>query len=112
MAVITDEFMRERLQKAKEYCVVILKAGPRKNEPGVEKLIWEHGRRNFALRELGKLSIVCPIRDESDVSGLGIFNVSVDEVRKIMDEDPAVKEGIFVYEVHPCRSFPGDSLAK
>jgi hypothetical protein len=27
-----------------------------------------------------------------------------------MDEDPAVKAGVFVYEVHPCRSFPGDSL--
>jgi len=27
-----------------------------------------------------------------------------------MDEDPAVKEGIFTYELHPCRSFPGDCL--
>ena len=27
-----------------------------------------------------------------------------------MDQDPAVKEGIFVYEAHPCRSFPGDCL--
>ena len=27
-----------------------------------------------------------------------------------MDQDPAVREGIFVYEAHPCRSFPGDCL--
>ena len=27
-----------------------------------------------------------------------------------MDQDPVVKEGIFVYEAHPCRSFPGDCL--
>jgi hypothetical protein len=27
-----------------------------------------------------------------------------------MDEDPGVKAGIFVYEVHACRGFPGDCL--
>ena len=27
-----------------------------------------------------------------------------------MDQDPAVKEGVLVYEAHPCRSFPGDCL--
>lgn len=27
-----------------------------------------------------------------------------------MDQDPAVKEGIFVYKAHPCRSFSGDCL--
>jgi hypothetical protein len=27
-----------------------------------------------------------------------------------MDEDPAVKEGIFAYELHASRSFPGDML--
>lgn len=54
--------------------------------------------------------IVCPVFDESNVSGVGIFNAEIDEVKSIMDEDPAVKEGIFVYEIHACRSFPGDSL--
>lgn len=27
-----------------------------------------------------------------------------------MDDDPAVKAGIFIYETHPCFSFPGDKL--
>ena len=27
-----------------------------------------------------------------------------------MDQDPAVKEGIFLYEAHSCRSFIGDCL--
>lgn len=27
-----------------------------------------------------------------------------------MDDDPAVLAGIFTYEIHPVRSFPGDSL--
>jgi hypothetical protein len=28
----------------------------------------------------------------------------------IMDGDPGVQAGIFTYEVHPVRSFPGDAL--
>ncbi len=77
---------------------------------GVESIIWEHGRRNFALRADGVLPIVCPVSDGSDVSGIGIFNASVEETKKIMDEDPGVQAGVFVYELHPCRSFPGSSL--
>ena len=110
MTEITDEFMRQMISRTRNYCVVILKAGPDRNKPGVEKIIWEHGRRNFALRAEGLLSIVCPVFDESNVSGVGIFNAEIDEVKSIMDEDPAVKEGVFVYEIHACRSFPGDSL--
>ena len=77
---------------------------------GVEKIIWEHGRRNFELRANGVLSIVCPVSDGSDVSGIGIFNAPVEEVKKIMDVDPGVQAGVFVYEIHACRSFHGDSL--
>lgn len=110
MTTITDEFMRQMLSRTRNYCIVILKAGPKKNEDGVEKIIWEHGRRNFELRADGVLPIVCPISDGSDVSGLGIFNAPVEEVKKIMDEDPGVQAGVFVYEIHACRSFPGACL--
>ncbi len=58
----------------------------------------------------GLLSIVCPVSDGSEVAGIGIFNTSVEEVKTIMDEDPGVKAGMFVYEIHLCRGFPGDSL--
>ena len=109
---ITDEVMRQRISATRNYCIVILKAGPKKNEEGAEKIIWEHGRRNFALRAEGVLSIVCPISDGSNVSGIGIFNAPVEEVTKIMDEDPAVQAGVLIYETHPCRAFPGDSLPK
>lgn len=110
MTTITDEYMRQMLTTSKSYCVVILKAGPRMNEPGVEKIKWEHGRRNFALRADGVLAIVCPVADGSGVTGIGIFNTSLEEVKKIMDDDPGVKAEVFVYEAHECRSFPGDSL--
>ena len=110
MTTITDEYMKQMLPKAKQYVICILKAGQKRNQPGVEKIIWEHGRRNFQLRADGILSIVCPVVDESDIRGVGIFNADIDEVKKIMDEDPGVKIGCFIYELHSCRSFPGDSL--
>jgi hypothetical protein len=110
MTTITDEFMHQMISKTRDYCLVILKADPNRNLPGVEKIIWEHVRRNFALRADGQLSIVCPVSDGSEVSGIGIFNAGFDEVKAIMEEDPGVKEGVFAYEVHPCRSFPGDCL--
>ena len=110
MTEITDEFMRQMISRTKDYCIVILKAGPNRNKPGVEKIIWEHARRNFKLRADGLLSIVCPVTDGSSVSGIGIFNANLEEVKPKMDEDPGVKEGVFVYEIHACRSFPGDCL--
>lgn len=110
MTTITDEYMYEMLPRTKEYCIVLLKPGSKSDQPGVEKIIWEHGRRNFSLRADGLLSVVCPVTVEGALSGLGIFNASIDETKKIMDDDPAVIAGIFLYEIYPCRGFPGDSL--
>jgi hypothetical protein len=110
MATITDDQMRALLPTTKTYTALILKAGPNRHMEGVEAIIWEHGRRNFSLRADGLLSIVCPVSDGSEVSGVGIFNLGPEETSKIMDEDPGVKAGVFVYELHPCRSFPGDAL--
>jgi hypothetical protein len=102
--------MRSMLTTTRPYAVVILRAGPNYRDEGADKLIWEHGRRNFMLRAEGKLAIVCPVMDDSDVRGIGIFDGDVDNVRSIMDGDPGVQAGIFTFEIHPARSFPGDSL--
>ncbi len=107
---ITDDYMRQMIPTAKTYSLVLLKAGPSRHEPGADKIIWEHGRRNFALRADGVLSIVCPVGDGSDLCGLYIFNTSLEETGRIMDEAPGVKAGIFVYELHACRGFAGSCL--
>lgn len=112
MKEITDEYMQEQISRTKEYCIMILKAGPNRNMAGSEQIVWEHGRRNFSLRSGGVLSIVCPIADSSGISGIKIFNAGMERVQSIMDEDPGVKAGIFVYEIHTCQSFPGDSCHK
>jgi hypothetical protein len=111
VAEITDEFMREMLTRSRTYSVMILKAGPNYGGEGAGTIIWEHGRRNFSLRADGKLSIVCPVPDDTEVCGIGIFDAEPEEVHRLMEGDPGVRAGVFVYEVHPCRSFPGDALA-
>jgi hypothetical protein len=112
MATITDEYMQHMLAHTRNYGLVILKPGPNKYKDGAEKIIWEHGRRNLELRADGKVCIVCPIPAGSDIAGIVIFNAEVEEVRKIMAEDPAVKAQVLSYEVYECRSFPEDYLPK
>jgi YCII-related domain len=107
---ITDEFMLERLAQARAYTLVLLKATAKAAEPDSRQIIWEHGRRNFALRAEGKLAIVCPVSDDSELAGIGIFDATQEEVARILDGDPGVKAGIFTYELHPVRGFPGSEL--
>jgi hypothetical protein len=110
MPDITDEFMRDILGGSKAYTLLLLKATPKRDEPGADAIVWEHGRRNFSLRADGALAIICPVVDDSEWSGMGIFDAPPDEVARTMDDDPAVRAGIFTYEVHPVRGFPGDRL--
>lgn len=110
MATITDEYMKEKLTETKPYTVVILKKGSGYKMPEVYPTIWEHARKNFSLKVDGLLNVVCPINDGTELAGVGIFSTDNEQTKKIMDEDPAVKAGILVYEIHPTKSFPGSSL--
>lgn len=107
---ITDDMMLELKTRTRPYTLVILKAGPQRSMPGVEQLIWEHGRRNLSLRAAGLLSFIFPVADGGDVCGVGIFNAESEGVQQIMAQDPAIQAGVFTCEVHPTRSFPGDAL--
>ncbi len=107
---ISDVYMREQLTKSRGYVVVLLRAGEAYGTEGSDAVIWEHGRRNFWLRAQGLLSIVCPVPDDTDLCGVGIFSASIEETRRLMDDDPGVRAGVFSYELHPVRSFPGDAL--
>jgi hypothetical protein len=109
---ITDDFMKQMMTTTKNYTAVLLKRTDAFKMPDVYPIIWEHGRRNFSLRADGLLSIVCPIPDDPVMAGIGIFNTTLEETKKIMDEDPAVVAGVLSYEIYTTRSFPGDALPK
>ncbi len=107
---ITDTHMCEMIDNTKHYWVIILSHVPNWNKTGKDKIIWEHGRRNFTLQKDVVLPIVYPINDGSERSGVGVFTGTVDEIKKIMDQDPGVIESLFVYELHDCRSRPETCL--
>jgi hypothetical protein len=114
MAEITDSFMHEMLGRTRIFTVLLLRVTD-KYDPNAppdseqRKLVWEHGRRNFQLRASGELALVGPAV-EYPYAGIGVFNVPPTETARLMDEDPAVKAGIFSYELVSWRTFPGDKL--
>jgi predicted ester cyclase len=116
LPAVTDEMLRDALQGMRPYTVCILKAGPGFQEPGpareswVADLIWEHGKRNYALYLAGLMRIVCPVGDGSGTTGVSIFDADPDEVDRIMRQDPGVKAGLFTYEIHPTQTFPESRL--
>ena len=110
MKTFTDEEMGQLLPTAKPYSVVILRQGPKFNDDSAPAIIWEHGRRNFGLRDDGVMAVVLPVIDDSDVCGVCVFAAAVEQATAIMNDDPGVAAGVFTFQVYPCRGFPGDSL--
>ena len=114
-AEITDEFIRKMVASGKPYYAFLYLAGPDRNQPPdeVEKIQIEHLRHLFSLRAEGKLLINGPVMDDSDLRGIGIFNITdQEEVKKLLDADSAVKAGRLRYEIHPWFGIPGDALPK
>jgi hypothetical protein len=83
--------------------------GPDRDQ-GVARIIWEHGKRNLALRTAGLMPIICPVTDGSGVAGVCVLDASPEDAERIMAGDPAVKAGVLTYDVHPTRGFPGSAL--
>lgn len=109
MTTITDEEMAALLRTTKPYTLVVLRPGPHRNREDAARIIREHGRRNLSLRADGFLSIVCPVGSDT-LAGVGVFSGSVEDVTRLMRDDPALQAEVLTFEVFPCRSFPGDSL--
>jgi uncharacterized protein len=59
----------------------------------------------------GKLVIAGPFTDNGDIRGIFILKVgSMDEAKALAAEDPAVKAGLLVLEVHPWYAAKGLSI--
>jgi hypothetical protein len=108
--------LKDALSTTRPYTALVLKATPRYEPPGPDRspalsaIIWEHGKRNYALHLAGLLRIVCPVADGSGVTGISIFDATPEDVERIMSGDPGVIAGLFTYEIHPTRTFPTSHL--
>lgn len=80
LSELSDEEFLAELANIRPYTARLLKKGPNFEPPGpdhttgVTKIIWRHGKRNTALHRAGLLPIVCPVSDDSELAGLGIFS--------------------------------------
>jgi uncharacterized protein YndB with AHSA1/START domain len=110
LPVIDDQTMLDRLGGTSTYTAVLLRATDRFVRPAVDPIVWEHGRRNMALSQAGLMPIVLPVADDSDLAGIAVLAANAADTRIVMDDDPAVRAGIFDYDLHPVRGFPGASL--
>ena len=107
---IGDDAMRARLAGSAAYTMVVLLPTDKLVRPQVDPIIWAHGRRNMALISAGIAPIITPVTSAGGPSGFAVFTTDADETRNILDGDPGVVAGIFTYEIHPVRGFPGAAL--
>jgi hypothetical protein len=94
--------MQERLAQTRTYTAMLLRRTEKASEPDARQIIWEHGRRNFALRAAGKLPTVCPIADDSDWAGIGIFDASPEEVTRLCRTTPGSRQAPSPTRCIPC----------
>lgn len=87
-----------------KYFIAFLKKGPNRSQPEEEanKLQAAHMAHLGKMYELGYADISGPFEDESDISGITIYNVPTMEMAdSLANADPMVKAGRLVIEIHP-----------
>jgi uncharacterized protein len=80
------------------YTFVLLRRGPRADDYSDEELDeLQAGHLAFLdeMRELGHLVLSGPFRNQADETkrGLCIYRTSLDETRRLMEQDPSVRAG-------------------
>lgn len=104
---------RQGKDELKEYFFVMLKKGPTRNQPKAvaDSIQKAHLAHISKMGESGKLNIAGPFGDDGEWRGILIFNTkTAEEARALVEEDPAVKAGRLVYEIHPWWSMRGAKL--
>ncbi len=110
---LTDEDVVKTVATGKQYCLRLYKAGSNRNQPPDEadQIQAAHLRYLLGLRMEGILLVNGPVIDDPELKGVSIFNTTdKQEVKKLSDEDPAVKAGRLVYEIYTWFGLPGDGL--
>ena len=98
---------------AKTTFLVIYRPGPAwlAGKPVWEQPLKEHAKYMLSLYVKGSMKLAGPLTDNA--GGAVVLAVADEsEAKAIVTEDPAVKAGIFVYEMHPWELKPWDEYAK
>jgi uncharacterized protein len=93
--------------------LVLYKPGPAwlTGKSVMEQPLKEHGKYMLNLYMRGAMKLAGPLTD--DAGGAVLLEVQDEpEAKAIVTNDPAVKSGIFIYELHPWKLQPWEEFAK
>lgn len=96
-----------------QYYIAFLKKGPirNQNEEEAAKLQKAHMEHLGKMYKMGYADISGPFGDNSDISGITIYNVPTQKMAdSLANADPAVKAGRLVIEIHPWWAAKGFAL--
>lgn len=93
--------------------LVIYRPGPSwlPGKPVTEQPLKEHGKYMLSLYISGSMKLAGPLTDNA--GGAVLLDVADEsEAKRVVAEDPAVKAGIFIYELHPWELKPWDEYSR
>jgi len=93
--------------------LVLYRPGPTwlPGKPVMEQPLKEHGKYMLSLYIKGSMKLAGPLTDNA--GGAVLLEVTNEaEAKAIVTNDPAVKSGVFVYEMHPWKLQPWEDFAK
>ena len=100
-----DEKKPEPKYEMTTYILGLLRKGPNWTGAGTEETQRIQAGHMANIRKMaatGKLVVAGPLTDNGDVRGVFIFGqTSLEEARAMVEQDPAVKAGRLVFELHP-----------
>ena len=108
-AVLAQEEERPKYEM-KTYQMVFLYKGENRNQDSTEAMKIQEGHMANIQRlaDEGKLIVAGPFLDDKDLRGIFIFDVETeDEVKGLVETDPAIKSGRLRYEIHPWMTAKG-----
>lgn len=99
-------------QIRKYYFVMLLKGNNRSQDSLTAVKLQEGHMANISrLYYEGKLKVAGPFGDDGNWRGIFIFDCATEEeVRKLLDTDPAINAGRLSYEIHPWYTTPMGSF--
>jgi uncharacterized protein YciI len=97
----------------KTYYLVFLKKGTNRSQDSATaaKIQEAHLAHLAKMNDEKKMCIAGPLLDDSEIRGICIYSVeSIEEARRLAEQDPAVKAGRLIVEVHPWYAAKGSVL--
>lgn len=103
----------EKQYDMKTYYMVFLKKGPNRTQDSASAAEIQKGHMAHLnkMADSGKMDLAGPFMDDGEIRGICVYNVAtLKEVEELAAQDPAVKSGRLIAEIHPWYSAKGASL--